>query len=63
MITKKPGVRDGPDITHVSHDLNVHRWQFHYADEMLEIDAMFVSLKSIVANDFRRSTKGRILHP
>lgn len=38
-------------ITHVYHDEDDHGWQFHYAGEKSEADAMLVALKEIVELD------------
>lgn len=38
-------------VTHVYHDEDDHGWQFHYAGEKSEADAMLVALKEIVELD------------
>jgi hypothetical protein len=51
VITTKHVLKEGADITRVSHDLDDHGWQFHYAGEKNTEDAMVVLLKTIVAHD------------
>ena len=41
-VTTTHVMKGGADITHVSHDLDDHGWQFHYAGEKVESDAMVV---------------------
>jgi hypothetical protein len=44
-------MKEGADIMRVSHDLDDHGWQFHYAGEKKESDAMVVLLKNVVERD------------
>ena len=51
VITTTHVLKEGRDITRVSHDLDDHGWQFHHGDEVKPEDAMVVLLKNIVAHD------------
>jgi hypothetical protein len=51
VITTTHVMKDGADITQVSHDLDDHGWQFHYSGEKKDSDAMVVLLKTIVDHD------------
>jgi hypothetical protein len=52
IICNKKIINDGAWIAYVSHDLSDGGWQFHTVDsELLEADAMVVSLKNIVDLD------------
>ena len=51
VLTTTHVLKDGKDITRVSHDLDDHGWQFHYSGEKKNSDAMVVLLKNIVAHD------------
>jgi hypothetical protein len=51
VITTTHVLKEGKDITRVSHDLDDHGWQFHHGGEVKTSDAMVVLLKNIVAHD------------
>jgi hypothetical protein len=51
VITTTHVLKEGKDITRVSHDLDDHGWQFHQGGGMQTSDAMVVLLKNIVAHD------------
>ena len=51
VITTTHVLKEGRDITRVSHDLDDHGWQFHYSGEKKMSDALVVLLQNIVAHD------------
>lgn len=51
VLTTAHVIRSGAVITHVSHDADDHGWQFHYAGDKAESDAMIVALREICRLD------------
>ena len=47
VVTTTHIMHAGKPIVHVSHDLDDHGWQFHWAGEKTMADALLVSLENI----------------